>query len=332
MKRRFALYFTILCLNGLSCDNERPLDQSDGYIPVDGGVRLFYQKIGDGAEVVIIPASLYLFDDFKAYKPPSQGRTLIFYDMRNRGQSDFVSDSLSLTIQQDVADLERIRQHFKAEKISLIGWSYLGKMVIMYAMVYPNHVQRIIQIGPISPKFGTEYPPHLTANDEHPVVDTAAVNALRKMETEGYHIERPQEHCEKDWQLTRALLVGNPENVKKLKDTGVCDMPNEWWINLERHFKYHFTSVQQTRIEESDIAKVTHPVLTIHGTKDRNAPYGSGREWAFDLPNARLLTIAGAAHLSWVEAPEIIFPAIDLFLNGKWPEAAEKVLTIDKGE
>jgi pimeloyl-ACP methyl ester carboxylesterase len=38
------------------------------------------------------------------------------------------------------------------------------------------------------------------------------------------------------------------------------------------------------------------PVLTIHGTKDRNAPYGSGREWAFNLPNARLLTIKGGAH------------------------------------
>jgi pimeloyl-ACP methyl ester carboxylesterase len=68
-------------------------------------------------------------------------------------------------------------------------------------------------------------------------------------------------------------------------------------------------------------------VLTIHGTKDRNAPYGSGREWAALLSNARLLTIRGAAHQSFVEFPEIVFPAIRAFLSGAWPDAAEKIIT-----
>jgi pimeloyl-ACP methyl ester carboxylesterase len=29
------------------------------------------------------------------------------------------------------------------------------------------------------------------------------------------------------------------------------------------------------------------PVLTIHGTQDRNAPFGGGREWVAHLPEAR---------------------------------------------
>jgi pimeloyl-ACP methyl ester carboxylesterase len=66
-------------------------------------------------------------------------------------------------------------------------------------------------------------------------------------------------------------------------------------------------------------------VLTIHGIKDRNAPYGAGREWASKLQNARLLTIENGAHNSWVDAPEVIFPAIREFLDGKWPEAARKI-------
>jgi pimeloyl-ACP methyl ester carboxylesterase len=64
--------------------------------------------------------------------------------------------------------------------------------------------------------------------------------------------------------------------------------------------------------------------------KDRNSPYGSGREWAMTLPNARLLTIKDAAHQAWVDAPEVIFPATNAFLNGKWPEKVEKVTTLDK--
>jgi pimeloyl-ACP methyl ester carboxylesterase len=125
------------------------------------------------------------------------------------------------------------------------------------------------------------------------------------------------------------MLVGNPANVDKL-GRGVCDMPNEWPVNLTRHFQYNFASVQQLNVSQADVAKVSIPVLTIHGTRDRNAPYGAGREWALMLPNARLLTIEGAAHQSFAEFPEIVFPAIRTFLSGSWPAKAEKVISLNK--
>jgi len=43
------------------------------------------------------------------------------------------------------------------------------------------------------------------------------------------------------------------------------------------------------------------------------------------LPNARLLTVENAAHAPWIEAPDKVFGAIDTFLDGTWPEAAEKL-------
>jgi hypothetical protein len=43
------------------------------------------------------------------------------------------------------------------------------------------------------------------------------------------------------------------------------------------------------------------------------------------LPNARLLTIEGAAHAPWIEAPEHVLGPIQTFLAGSWPTAAEKV-------
>jgi pimeloyl-ACP methyl ester carboxylesterase len=69
--------------------------------------------------------------------------------------------------------------------------------------------------------------------------------------------------------------------------------------------------------------------LTIHGRNDRNAPYGSGREWAFYLANARLVTVENAAHLPWIERPEILSAAITTFLDGKWPKTAEVVKKIE---
>ena len=138
----------------------------EGYVPTDDGTRLFYQKVGSGKQTVIIPGGLFLYDDFKQL---AKGRTLIFYDMRGRGRSDAIPDerkSALVSIHNDVKDVERIRQHFKVAKFSLIGYSYLGLMTVMYAMDHPQRVERIVQMGPVPLKFGTEYPAQFTNNDK----------------------------------------------------------------------------------------------------------------------------------------------------------------------
>ncbi len=109
-------------------------------------------------------------------------------------------------------------------------------------------------------------------------------------------------------------------------------MPNEWPVNIARHFQHSFASVQRLDIPKEKVAQVVIPVLTVHGTKDRNAPYGAGREWALTLPNVRLLTVKGAGHQAWADEPAMIFQAINVFLNGKWPEQVEKVTVIDRAQ
>lgn len=83
--------------------------------------------------------------------------------------------------------------------------------------------------------------------------------------------------------------------------------------------------MQKLDVPRERVAKLQQPVLTIHGTKDRNAPYAAGRDWAYLLPNGKLLTVQDAAHQAFAERPDLIRPAIDGFLRGDWPAAAEKV-------
>jgi proline iminopeptidase len=245
--------------------------------------------------------------------------------MRNRGRSDPVSDGLKITIQDDIKDLERVRAHFGLDKFVAVGASYLGLMVILYAIEYPSSVERIVQFGPVPLIFGTEYPAHLMAGRADTGADPAEIERVRKLAEQGYGKTHPKEFCEAQWSVDRFSLVGNPANVEKL-GKGWCDLPNEWPVNFGRHLQYHFTSVQKLDTSwEKVIAAVTHPVLTVHGTKDRNAPYGAGREWAEKLPNARLLSISAAGHFPFAEYPEIVIPAMRDFLSGGWPDRAEIV-------
>ncbi len=126
---------------------------SEGYAATDDGVRLYFRSIGDGARSVVFPNGIYLADDFERL---ADGRRLIFYDVRNRGKSDAISDGSKLQrgIHNDVDDLDAVRRHFGIVKLDVIGHSYMGVMVALYAMKYPEHTNRVVQIGPAEPEQG----------------------------------------------------------------------------------------------------------------------------------------------------------------------------------
>src|SRR3712207_3665108 len=167
-----------------------------GHVTMPDGVRLFYRKVGSGggAQAVVIPGDLFVFDDLRRLAGP--GRTLLFYDMRNRGRSDAVRDSATLTIRQDVDDLETLRRHFRFERVQLVGYSYLGLMVVMYAMAHPERVDRIVQLGPVPRKWDTEYPAHLTERGPVPGVDTAQARRVGELARSSYAESHPKEFCE----------------------------------------------------------------------------------------------------------------------------------------
>jgi proline iminopeptidase len=301
-------------------EKRNDMGPGEGYITTDDGIRLFFQKLGSGQKTVILPSAIHrcLFDDLKDL---ADGRTLIFYDLRNCGRSDRVSDRTKLRrgIHHDVDDLEAVRRHFEITQVDVIGHSYLGMMVILYAMKYPAHVHGVVQIGPAQPFFGKQYPAHLTGADAILLEVSTKLSQLQK-ESES---EDPQELHKKWWSLMRVLYVADPADADKINWSIDLPMRKHWNENI-------FPSIQSLNLSAEKIAKVNAPVLIIHGKRDRQAPYGGGREWALMLPNARLVTVENAAHLPWIEAPEKVFSSIKAFLDGTWPEAAHKVESLDR--
>jgi proline iminopeptidase len=290
------------------------------YVTAADGVRLFFQCVGKGPQTVVIPNGFHLLNDFEHL---SDAYTLIFYDLRNRGWSDLVSDSTKLArgIHNDVDDLEAVRRHFGMGQLDLIGHSYLGLMVILYAMKYPDSVNRVVQVGPMGPYTSKQYPANLTWADAALRDMLSKLGELQK-ERSAYD---PIEFCRKFWNILRVMYVSNPADAGRI-NWGRCDLATErnfmmyWSENI-------YPSIQ--RLNFGDIAKAQAPVLTIHGVEDRSAAYGGGREWAMMLPNARLVSVEKAGHAPWVEAPELVFGSIRTFLGGAWPGAAEEVTSVD---
>jgi pimeloyl-ACP methyl ester carboxylesterase len=292
-----------------------------GFVTTHDGCRLYFESRGNSGKPLVLANGTYLLDDFASLV---SGHTLIAFDFRNRGRSDSIRDPSRLGVDHDVEDIEAIRRHFGIAQLNLIGHSYVGLVVGLYAMRYAAVTDRVVQIAP-SPPGQRQYPAHLSNHDG---VLARVMGALAKLQQERASHD-PVDLCRKFWSVLREIYVTNPADAHRA-DWGRCDLINE------RNALRYLTEIVYPSIARLDLksesAKATRPILIVHGTKDRSAPYGGGRDWALTLSNARLLSIADAGHAPWIEAPDLVFESIREFLNGAWPSQAEQIKSLDPAE
>ncbi|HVE70735.1 MAG TPA: alpha/beta fold hydrolase [Thermoanaerobaculia bacterium] len=284
----------------------------EGFATTPDGVKLYYRKLSGGSPITII-APL----DFMLHEPLSQFAdlaTVITYDGRSRGRST-VSEGRLLSIEQDVRDLETVRAHFNLDKFIPLGYSYLGKVVAMYAAAYPQHVARVIQLGPGANRFG-EMPKMEEGTFGAPAEVVAKLEELRAA-----NAPPSRQVCEAFLNVMAYRMVGDPKYASRF-DRSSCELANEQ--HFFATFQHLWPSIQVASLTPEEMSKITMPVLVIHGTSDRNAHYSGGQAWAQSLPDARLVTVPGAAHAPWLEDPVTVFGAIRHFLRGEWPLGSER--------
>ena len=305
-----------LFLVAASAANARDPDQK-GSVETAPGVSIYYERYGSGDNVVFIPNRMFM-PEFAALARPD--RTLILYDMRNRGLSGRVEDAAKINIMGDVEDVEALRRHLRADKVSLVGYSYLGLMVALYATQHPDRVDRLVQIGSVPRKFGTAYPADQQGSSETLSAEGRAAEAAWNAMRPNLATADPKVACSTLQRFVAFSLVGKPANHSSVPDA--CQYENESIANFGRHLTAHFGDIQKRDFPREPFTKLEQPVLTLHGTWDRNAPYGAGVEWAATFRHGRLITVPGGAHQLWLDDPSVIGD-IDKFLSGGWPERAQ---------
>ena len=285
------------------------------FITKNGG-RLYFEEFGQGDRTVVMPNGVVTAKDFAQLGDEFR---VIAYDPRSRGRSDLWMEDgvLRGDIHTDVEDLEEIRQQLGIERLDLVAHSYAGWIAILYAAKYPAHAGRVVQIGPMSPVVNRQYPGGLMFDDGTMGRAFEKMGRLRN-EAAG---KSQEELCRANWAEFRTVFVTDPADAGRI-DFGRCELENE--RNFMRYWLGNLLpSIQKVSFTSEDFTRVKCPALIIHGTCDRNAPYGGGRDWAGNLPDGRLVTVVGGAHAPWVEGPETVFGAIRSFMTGGWPEQAE---------
>jgi proline iminopeptidase len=277
------------------------------------GVRLWYEEVGKGTPIVVVHGgpgmdAASLSGDLT---PLTRTHRLIYYDQRGGGRSTLPSDTKLLTIDHHVDDLEALRRHLRLEKMTLLAHSFGPAIAALYAIRYPEHVERMIFIGPIPPKKGKffeEYGERLRARLTPEQLQRAG-ELQKAFETS----KDTTAVCREYWQIMVPPRVAKSLSPSLVK-SDLCTAPPE-------AIRYGMTKTNPTTFGSlgdwdwtGKLAHVDVPVLIIHGEEDA-IPLAMVRDWTKALPHAQLLEVKNAAHFPHAEQPSIVFPAIEQFLK-----------------
>ncbi len=263
----------------LTCDT---MNQEIATCIARDGVKIAYATVGDGPPLV--RAANYLTHLEYDWESPvwrhwlealSAHHTLIRYDERGSGLSDWEADDLSFDAW--VNDLEAVVDTLGLERFPLLGVSQGGPVAIAYAHRHPEKVSRLILYGTYTlGRFNRDPSP----------ADLAEAEALMQMMRVGWGMDNP---AFRQVFTTLYMPEGTPEQITWFNELQRISATPENAATLERHMY---------NVDVANLASdLEMPALILHARDDAMIPFEEGQRLATLIPGSRFIPLEGKNHL-----------------------------------
>ncbi len=275
----------------------------ESYVQASDGALLHYRKLGTGPVVLIVPGESAVALDMARL---ARSRTVIFYDLRGRGRS---SASLAIRFDQDVEDLETVREWFGLERFSLLATDFRGAVAAHYAARHPERVDELVLVSPIPiSKFPYWNVYTRIFNDRR---DDEAFRELGLLKRQGLHRRDPGAWAEAYKLALFRPWVARASTLASMKSSPFQEPNLDPEDSLRKYLGY------LAALGEWDWRSVAGSVacrtLVIRGAADP-MPAQVSVEWAESIPQARTEVVEGSVRMPWIEEPRQFFGAVDGFL------------------
>lgn len=332
--RRFALLtrsialsaFTAIaaittCVASLSFIAQPADAQTSGYVTTSDNAKLFYKVIGRGADTLIAihggPGMDLesIYGDFTAL---GAKHVVIFYDQRGGGKSELPADTLRLIAARQIQDLDELRQHFKLAKVTLVAHSYGPLLAASYALAHPDAVKRMVFFGPVPPyrgDFSARYGTALNARlDSTQRASMRTANRAQNNPASAESVVR--QACHDYWALGMRPRLAEPDRTLPLVKSDFCitDLAGlQYGSRIGNRVIMGSFGDWDLRPQ---LKTLNTPLLVVHGEME-TIPMDMVEAWATSMPHATLLKVPKAAHFTYAERPDLVWPAVEKFLAGK---------------
>jgi TolB-like protein/pimeloyl-ACP methyl ester carboxylesterase/DNA-binding winged helix-turn-helix (wHTH) protein len=276
--------------------------QTIRYCHAPDGVRLAYAISGSGPVLVKSGNWLnHLEYDWQSpiwghvFRGLSRAHTLIRYDARGNGMSDWDVDELSLDAW--VTDLETVVDAVGIERFPLLGISQGGPVAIAYAVRHPERVSHIILYGAFALGGKKRAPAEKEMRD--------AMTTLMRI---GWGADNPSF---RQMFTSRFIPGGTQEQADFFNDLQLKTTSPECAAR-------YFDVVGDFDVTDL-LPKVKAPALVMHVRDDAMCPFDAGRQLAAGIPGAHFVGFPGRNHLFLEHEPacDRFFQEISLFLRGR---------------
>jgi len=277
------------------------------------GVRIWYTEAGKGSPIVVVHGGPGMDHASLAADlvPLTKKHRVVYYDQRGGGRSTLPDDTTLLGIDHHVRDLEALRQHLGLRKMTILAHSFGPAIVALYAIRYPQHVERMIFLGPIPPrkgKFFEEFPANLAQR-----IDEKQLARARELQKQYATATDVAALCREYWAIMTPPRVAKSLKASVVKSSLCSSPPEAIRYGSTKTLPATFASLGDWDWT-ADLAKVKVPTLIIHGEEDA-IPMAMVEEWATAMPNARLVRLPQTAHFPHAERPKQVFAEIEAFLS-----------------
>lgn len=263
-------------------------------------VSIFERRIGSGPATVVLHGGPGAHHDYlrPGFDRLARGRSLIFYDQRGGGRSP-VDREVSVGWQEQVADLEALRQVWGFDRLTLVGYSWGGLLSVLYAITHPDRVERLALVSPapLWRSARSEFEGRLAERNAAP-----AVQAARREAQDGGLRERDGDAYRKRmFELSVAGYFHDPSRAVDLTPFRITGRTQQAVWDSLGDFDFR-----------NEVASLAVPALVVHG-EDDPIPIETAEVLA-RLLHAPLVRIPDCGHVPYVEAPDQFVAALDPFL------------------
>lgn len=265
------------------------------------GVTLFERRAGHGPEVIVLHGGPgahhdYLLPGFDAL---ATGRTLVYYDQRGGGRSPVARD-VPVGWQEQVYDLEALRDVWGLERLHLAGYSWGGLLAMLYATTYPERVASLALVSPAPAAKAerTVYEANLAARNATPALkaerEALQASGLRSRDLAAYN--------QRLFELAVSGYFHDPARARDLTPFRLTGRTQQGvWDSLGDDFDL------RPALRRLDV-----PSIVLHGDDDP-IPLETARATAEAL-RAEFVVLAECGHVPYVEALPAFTAALDRFL------------------
>jgi proline iminopeptidase len=265
--------------------------------------ELYYREVGQGQPIIILHGG----PDFDhTYLLPDMDRLsntfhLIYYDQRGRGKSATNVQPEEVSIESEMQDLERVREHFELESVSVLGHSWGGLLAMEYALRHPKHVSHLILMN-TAPASADDFVLLLQHRGQRPAADVARLNALSA--DARYQEGDPDAVAEYYRNHFRATLR-QEEHLEKLIESLRSSFTKEGILKARKIEErlIHETWLSSEYNLMPDLQQLTMPALIIHGDHD-HIPVECAAHIAEAIPGTRFALLKECGHFSYLEYPD----------------------------